>query len=83
MVAARRHIHQHPELSGCEQETADYICQILDEFQIPYRKNVAGSGVVPQLLKLKQISLSNISLASLGFAIILNPIISSILPRSV
>lgn len=49
MVAARRHIHQHPELSGCEQETADYICQILDEFQIPYRKNVAGSGVVAEL----------------------------------
>lgn len=49
MVAVRRHIHRYPELSGCEQATADYICHVLDEFQIPYRKNVAGSGVVAEL----------------------------------
>lgn len=49
MVEYRRYFHQHPELSGKEKETARYICNILDELQIPYQYNVSGYGVVALL----------------------------------
>lgn len=42
IVAWRRHLHQHPELSACEFETSDFICARLDEMQIPY-KRITGS----------------------------------------
>jgi amidohydrolase len=44
--AIRRHLHQHPELSTEETETAAFICSKLDEYGIPYVKGVAGTGVV-------------------------------------
>ncbi len=44
-VAWRRHIHSHPELSEQEVETEAYICGILDELGISYRRDVAGHGV--------------------------------------
>ena len=49
MVIFRRQIHAHPELSGEEKETSEYICKQLDKLGIPYRKNVAGYGVVALL----------------------------------
>lgn len=49
MVAIRRHLHQNPELSGEEKETADFIAQILDQIGIPYEKGVSGFGIVAQL----------------------------------
>ncbi|TSA25840.1 MAG: amidohydrolase [Bacteroidetes bacterium] len=42
----RRHLHQHPELSKEEEKTAEFICQTLDRYGIPYRKGVAGFGVI-------------------------------------
>jgi amidohydrolase len=42
----RRHLHQNPELSKEEFETADFICKKLDEFGISYKRNVGGTGVV-------------------------------------
>ena len=42
----RRHLHQHPELSKEEHKTADYICQRLDQLNIPYQRGVAGNGIV-------------------------------------
>jgi len=42
-------LHRHPELSGKEAWTADYICKVLDELQIGYQRNVAGHGVVAQI----------------------------------
>lgn len=39
-------LHQHPELSGEEKETSEYVCKILDSLGIPYSKGVAGYGVV-------------------------------------
>ena len=46
LVAIRRHLHMHPELSTEEVQTAAFICSKLDEYGIPYKTGVAGTGVV-------------------------------------
>jgi len=48
-VAIRRHLHQYPELSLEEHETAAFICERLDEFRIPYQSGVAGNGIIAQV----------------------------------
>jgi amidohydrolase len=45
-VEIRRAIHQNPELSFEEYETAALICKKLEEYQIPFEKNIAKTGVV-------------------------------------
>lgn len=42
----RRHLHMHPELSGEEMHTAEFICLKLDDYRIPYKKGIAKTGVV-------------------------------------
>lgn len=42
----RREIHRHPELAFCEQRTARYICDRLEELGIEYRAGVGKTGVV-------------------------------------
>jgi len=49
MVAIRRDLHRHPELSWKEQRTAGKVCQVLDEMGIGYSSGVAGTGVVAQI----------------------------------
>lgn len=49
MVAIRRHLHQHPELSFEETETATYIANFYEKLGVPYEKNVGGNGVVATL----------------------------------
>lgn len=46
VVNIRRHIHQHPELSFHEHNTSAYIAEKLEEWQIPYKKGVADTGVL-------------------------------------
>lgn len=50
MIDIRRYIHQNPELSGQEKNTAEFICSQLDLLHIPYQKEIAGFGVVAQLV---------------------------------
>lgn len=45
-IAIRRHIHQHPELSGQEVQTGRYICEKLAEWGIPYEYGIADTGIV-------------------------------------
>lgn len=45
LIAARRHLHQHPELSDREFETAVFIERYLDENEIPH-KRIGDTGVV-------------------------------------
>jgi hippurate hydrolase len=45
-IDIRHHIHSHPELSFQEYATSAFIRQKLDEFGVPYRANVAGTGVI-------------------------------------
>ncbi|MCB9283779.1 MAG: amidohydrolase [Lewinellaceae bacterium] len=45
-VAIRRHLHQHPELSFQEEQTAAYVASRLEALGISHKKNVAGHGVI-------------------------------------
>jgi amidohydrolase len=49
IIAIRRYIHAHPELSFEEFETSAYICRILDQWGISYKKGIAGTGIVAVL----------------------------------
>ena len=49
LIAIRRHLHQHPELSYEETETGKYIANALKQMQIPYTHGVAGNGVVAMI----------------------------------
>ena len=42
----RRHLHQHPELSFQEFETSAFIQKKLTEYGIPFKNNIAKTGVV-------------------------------------
>src|SRR5690625_1118728 len=53
-VAIRRYLHQHPELSFKEYETAKYIANFYEELGIPYETNVGGNGVIATLKGGKQ-----------------------------
>lgn len=46
VVAIRRQLHQHPELSFCEKETAELIKRVLASKGIEYQSDVAGYGIV-------------------------------------
>ena len=45
----RNHLHQHPELSKKEHQTAAYIAERLTEYGIPYRTGIAGCGIVGEI----------------------------------
>ena len=49
LVLLRRDLHQHPELSWQEQRTANQICRFLDELEIEYRRDVAGTGILAEV----------------------------------
>lgn len=48
LVAIRRHLHQHPELSGQEHQTARYIAEQLAQLGLPFElgQHGAATGVV-------------------------------------
>lgn len=48
-IAIRHHLHAHPELSFQEHRTARFVCDKLQEFDIPFTHPVAGTGVVAYL----------------------------------
>ncbi|MEZ4798809.1 MAG: M20 family metallopeptidase [Flavobacteriales bacterium] len=49
MIAVRRHLHMHPELSYQEKETSKFIQSKLNEMGIPFQAGVGGEGVVATL----------------------------------
>src|SRR5690625_1213806 len=49
MIDIRRYLHQHPELSFQEYETAKYISRFYQNLQIPVKTNVGGNGVIATL----------------------------------
>ena len=57
----RRHLHQHPELSCEEFQTAEFICKKLDEYGIPYTNRIAETGIVG-LINGRDPDLKNIAL---------------------
>ena len=44
VLAFRRDLHMHPELSEQEIRTEEKICSRLDALQIPYQRGIAGHG---------------------------------------
>ncbi len=46
LVAIRRHLHRHPELSFQEEKTGKYIAGKLAEWRIPHTGGWAGHGIV-------------------------------------
>ena len=50
VIALRRYFHMHPELSNCEFGTMEKICSLLDEWDIPFKKNIGGTGVIARLI---------------------------------
>lgn len=48
-VQDRRYIHMNPELSFKEFNTSDYVCKRLDEMNVPYKRNIAGTGILAYL----------------------------------
>jgi len=45
-IKYRRKLHRHPELSGCEEETAAYVAAILEANGLDVERHVGGHGVV-------------------------------------
>ena len=50
VVAIRRQLHQHPELSFCEKEAAELIKKCLASKNIDFQSDVAGYGVVATII---------------------------------
>ncbi len=46
VVAIRRQLHQHPELSFCERNTAELVKKCLASKNIEFQSEIAGTGVV-------------------------------------
>ena len=49
VVAHRKHLHAHPELSFQEYETAKYVSEVLTKLNIQHETGVAGTGVVAMI----------------------------------
>lgn len=49
LIDMRRKIHQNPELGFLEFETAKLIKQRLDELEIPYRSEIAKTGIIAKI----------------------------------
>lgn len=49
MVATRRHLHQYPEISFQEVQTAQYIVDTYEQLGLPYERNIGGNGVLATL----------------------------------
>ena len=47
----RRHLHQYPELSLQERDTAAFICSTLASLGVPFTAGVGGHGVVATLTR--------------------------------
>jgi amidohydrolase len=51
LIAFRRQIHQHPELSGKEANTARFISQVLAGAAIPHRIAAEGCGIITGIVR--------------------------------
>lgn len=49
MIKIRRYLHQYPEVSFQEYETAKYIANYYEKLGIPYETKVGGNGVIATL----------------------------------
>lgn len=59
IVRHYRWLHQHPELSYQERETAAYITSFLDREGIPYRSGIGGYGILAWVKGVKGVKTVN------------------------
>jgi len=50
LVTVRRELHQHPELSGQETWTANYLAEKLGQLELAVQMDVGGHGLVADLI---------------------------------
>ena len=46
IIAIRRHLHQHPELSFEEEKTAQFVSEQLTSWGIPHQTGVVKTGIL-------------------------------------
>ena len=46
IINIRRHLHQYPELSFQETETAKFIISVLKDWGVEFESGIAGNGIV-------------------------------------
>jgi len=46
LIALRKHVHQHPELSGKENNTAKFVINTLKQFSCTIKQNLGGTSLV-------------------------------------
>ena len=63
VVAIRRQLHQHPELSFREKETAELVKKCLASKNIDFQSDIAGYGVVATITGNSKLQTSNSKLA--------------------
>ncbi|MBV9731662.1 MAG: amidohydrolase [Verrucomicrobia bacterium] len=51
LIAYRRQIHQHPDLSGKERNTARFISHVLAGAAIPHRIAANGCGIITDIIR--------------------------------
>ncbi len=49
LSSIRRHIHKNPEVAFEEKGTSKYVCSILKELDIPFKNNIARTGIVAEI----------------------------------
>lgn len=49
VIAIRRHLHSHPELSFQEYATSEYVCSILRDLKIEFKSGIAGTGIIAHI----------------------------------
>ena len=49
VVTWRRHLHQYPELSFQEENTAKFVASTLSDLNIDFRDGVAGTGLIAEI----------------------------------
>jgi amidohydrolase len=49
VTSLRRHFHRHPELSYVEFGTASFIEEYLEKHRIPFRRGIAGTGIIGRI----------------------------------
>jgi hippurate hydrolase len=50
LISVRRRIHRWPELAFKEHKTGDAIAKYIDRLSIPYKRGIAKTGIVAQLI---------------------------------
>ncbi|MDF0556640.1 M20 family metallopeptidase [Kamptonema sp. UHCC 0994] len=54
LIEIRRHIHSHPELSGCEYQTSAYVAGVLSSCGLHVQESIGKTGVIGELKGVKE-----------------------------